>query len=119
MDGDVSRKLNDLIRALCSSEECREYQAAKRELDQFPEKAAMAHDFRRRNFIYQTSDAAGHFEAANERVELHRIREELRRDPVIDRYLTAELVLCRTLRQVSLEILNIEDLALESMEDIL
>ena len=46
-------------------------------------------------------------------------RSELRKDQVIDESLSAELSVCRLLRQISLRLMDSVDLDLDSMEDIL
>ena len=84
------------------------------ELD--PEKKKRANDFRRKNFQFQNSEESM---SAQAQVAMYHEREALRRDPLIDEYLKAELVMCRLLRQISLGIMETVDLDLDSMEDIL
>ena len=54
--------------------------------------------------------------SAQAQVEMYHEREALRREPLIDEYLKAELVMCRLLRQISLGIMETVDLDLDSME---
>ena len=116
MNAEVRRRLDDLLQALRSSEECRQFTEARARLNEEPKKRRKTDEFRRRNFLYQNSEE---HDLEQEQVEMYREREKLRRDPVIDDYLNAELVFCRMLRQIGLEIMNAEDLDLSSMEDIL
>ena len=116
MDNEVRHRLDDLVRAISTSEECRMFEEAKRRLDAKPEKRRRADEFRRRNFEFQNSEESM---SAQAQVAMYHEREALRRDPLIDEYLRAELIMCRLLRQVSLVIMETVDLDLDSMEDIL
>ena len=53
------------------------------------------------------------------RDELYRQRQQLRLDPVSDRYLNAELVLCKLLKNSALQILNVAEIDMSEMDDIL
>jgi len=119
MEPEVRRRLNELIRAVRISAECREYDAARHLIDSDQEKRRSADEFRRLNYLYQNCEDTQMPDASAQRTDLYRRREELRRDPVIDRYLRAELDLCRMLRQIGLEVLSVENLDLERMEDLL
>lgn len=116
MDAEVRRKLEDLTKAICASEEYRTFEEAKRRLDTEPSKRKRTDEFRRRNFEFQNSEESM---SAQSQVAMYHEREALRHEPLIDEYLKAELVMCRLLRQVSLGIMETVDLDLDSMEDIL
>ncbi|HCI74225.1 MAG TPA: hypothetical protein DHV42_06775 [Lachnospiraceae bacterium] len=116
MDTEVRRRLEELVQAIRDSEECRQFEEAKRRLNQEPAKRKKADEFRRRNFEFQNSEDSA---SAQAQVAMYHEREALRRDPLIDGYLNAELVMCRLLRQVSLGIMESVDMDLDSMEDIL
>lgn len=116
MDTEIRRRLDELVKAIASSEEYRMFEEAKRRLDTEPEKRKKADDFRRRNFAFQNSEESM---SAQAQVSMYHEREALRRDPLIDEYLKAELIMCRLLRQVSLGIMETVDLDLEGMEDLL
>ena len=72
--------------------------------------------FRRKNFLLQNSEECSSPEAQE---QMFRERSELRKDQVIDEYMSAELSVCRLLRQISLRLMDSVDLDLDSMEDIL
>ena len=116
MDIEIRRRLDNLIEAVASSEEFRVFEEAKRRLDSEPEKRRMADDFRRRNFEFQNSEESM---SAQAQVAMYHVRESLRRDSLIDEYLKAELVMCRLLRQISLNIMESVDLDLDCMQDLL
>ena len=116
MDTEIRRRLEELVRAIRSSEEFRQFEEAKKSLNAERAKRKRADEFRRRNFVFQNSEESL---SAKAQVEMYHEREELRRDPLIDAYLNAELIMCRLLRQVSLGIMESADLDLDSMEDIL
>ena len=116
MDIEIRRRLDELTKAIASSEEYRVFEEAKRRLDQEPAKRRMADDFRRRNFEFQNSEESM---SAQAQVAMYHEREALRRDSLIDEYLKAELVMCRLLRQISLGIMETVDLDLDTMEDLL
>lgn len=116
MDAEVRRKLEELVKAIRSSEEYLVFEEAKKRLDEAPSERKRADDFRRRNFEFQNSEESL---SAQAQVAMHHERETLRRNPLIDAYLNAELVMCRLLRQVSLGVMESADLDLDSMEDLL
>lgn len=116
MDIEIRRRLDELTKAIASSEEYRVFEEAKRRLDLEPAKRRMADDFRRRNFEFQNSEESM---SAQAQVAMYHEREALRRDSLIDEYLKSELVMCRLLRQISLGIMETVDLDLDTMEDLL
>jgi hypothetical protein len=116
MDAEVKRKFAEFTKSLRTCREMQEYEMADIALHASPEKVEKVDAFRKKNYRYQNSTS---IEQAGVHLELYKEREELRKDIVIDRYLNAELVLCRLLRQISLEILNLAELHLDSLEDIL
>ena len=116
MDSEVRRRLEDLTNAIRTSEEYRTFEEAKRRLDTDSAKRKRTDQFRRRNFEFQNSEESM---SAQAQVEMYHEREALRREPLIDEYLKAELVMCRLLRQISLGIMETVDLDLDSMEDLL
>lgn len=116
MDTEVRRRMEELVKAIRSSEEYRSFEEAKECLDKEPAKRRQADEFRRRNFEFQNSEESM---SAQAQVAMYHERESLRRDPLIDAYLKAELIMCRLLRQVELGIMESTDLDLDCMDDIL
>lgn len=114
---DEVRKCTDLLlSAIKQSPAYAEYEAAREELNRYPDKRERADQFRRDNFIARNYSGD---ETSAGRADLYSRRQQLRMDPVIDRYLCAELVLCRLLRESVMQILNTADLELDGMKDIL
>lgn len=116
MDTEVRRRLDDLVRAIRSSEEYRMFEEARQLLNAEPEKRRKAYEFRRKNFQFQNSEESV---SAQAQVAMYHEREELHRDMLIDSYLKAELIMCRLLRQVGLGIMESADLDLDCMDDLL
>ena len=116
MDTEVRRRLEELVQAIRASEECRQFEEAKAHLNAEPAKRKRTDEFRRKNFEFQNSEDSS---SAQAQVSMYHERESLRRDPLIDSYLNAELVMCRLLRQVSLGVMESVDLDLDAMEDLL
>ena len=116
MDTGVKRCVDELLRCLHSCSEYRAFEQARHKLDEDPRKRKRTDEFRRKNFLLQNSEESGSQEAQE---QMFLERSELRKDPVIDEYLKAELSVCRLLRQISLRLMDSVDLDLDSMEDIL
>ena len=81
-----------------------EYTEARNAIKQDPELYRQVNEFRQRNFDLQHNtreedvmDAADAFEREN---------EEFRANPLVDRFLGAELALCRMLQEVSLQVIE-------------
>lgn len=115
-DERVEESTEKLLQIIKTSRTYREYAAARKELSAFPDRKEKADRFRRDNYIVRNNEADDLTEA---RADLYRRREQLRMDPLIDRYLNAELLMCRMLKRSAVRILNAADLDLEGMEDIL
>lgn len=115
-DEQVEARTEGLLEAIRNSSACREYMAAREELSKYPERKQKADRFRRENYIVRNFAAD---DAGRQKADISRMREQLRLDPVIDRYLNAELILCRMLKGCALEILNAAQLDLYGMDDIL
>ncbi len=116
MNAEVRLRLEELVKAIRSSEEYYAFQEAKRRLDAEPAERRRADEFRRKNYAFQNSEESL---SAQAQVAMYHEREALRHSPLIDTYLNAELVMCRLLRQVSLGIMESTDLDLDGMEDLL
>ena len=116
MDKSVQRSLDELLRSLRQSSEYRAFEKAREALDQDVSRRKKTDAFRRENYLLQNSER-GALPAEQEKMSA--ACRKLREDPVINTYLDAELAVCRTLRQVSLRIMDSIDLDLDCMEDIL
>lgn len=115
-DKEVQKYTDALLGAIKNSQAYTDYAAAREEILKYPDRKQKADQFRRENYIARNYSGD---EAAGMREKLYRQRQQLRLDPVADRYLNAELVLCRLLKNSALQILNVADLDLSGMDDIL
>lgn len=116
MDEDVSRRMKDLLDSVRNSSAYRDFEKAREELSCYPDRKQKADQFRREKYIVRNFPAD---DTMGQRADVSKTREQLRLDPLIDRYLNTELVLCRMLKNCALQILNCADFDLEHMDDIL
>ena len=116
MDTGVKHCVDELLRSLHNCSEYRAFEQAKHKLDEDPRKRKRTDEFRRKNFLLQNSEECSSPEGQE---QMFLVRSEFRKDQVIDEALSAELSVCRLLRQISLRLMDSVDLDLDSMEDIL
>lgn len=117
MDSEIEKSTQGLLDAIRRSAEYAEYVQSREEIEKQPEKKRTADSYRRKNYIQLVDAYPGDVEKV--RLELSAEREQLREDPVIDRYLNAEAVLCRTLRMISIDVMNVAELDTEMLRDVL
>ena len=115
-DEEVQKYTDALLGAIKTSQAYTDYTSALEEILKYPDRKQKADRFRRENYIARNYSGD---EAAGMRDELYRQRQQLRLDPVSDRYLNAELVLCKLLKNSALQILNVAEIDLSEMDDIL
>ena len=113
-DKEVQKYTDALLGSIKDSQAYTDYAAAREEILKYPDRKQKADQFRRENYIARNYSGD---EAAGMREKLYRQRQRL--DPVADRYLNAELVLCRLLKNSALQILNVAEFDLSGMDDIL
>lgn len=87
-----------LINTIKSTSIYTEFQSALEDLQKYPELKALADEFRTQNYLTYHS-LKGHVSFADVE-DLEEKRIELAKYPQIDRYLDAELALCRVLQEV-------------------
>ena len=98
---------NLLIHAIKDTSIYKEYRSSLEELQKHPEWKALADDFREQNYLAYHS-LKGHISFADFG-SLEEKRMELETYPLIDRYLRAEVALCRTLQEVQSRIVAAVD----------
>ncbi len=92
----------ELIKAIQTSSEYREFCQIRDEVAENPEKRERINHFRRHIFEVQNTKESVDMYAEMER--LCRDYEEFRRDPQVDAFLRSELRVCRILQKITLRI---------------
>lgn len=95
---EINAALNGLVLAVKNSDEYIRYQKAKEELHKEPELEQSVHEFRRKNFQIQNSGNVNLFDEVD---RLEKENTELRRKPVVEEYLSAELAFCRAIQRIN------------------
>lgn len=95
----IDRALEELIYALQTSPEYGRYQEIRRKIREYPQLEEAVHAFRKKNYEAQNFMEGGNL--YNRMEELERESEQLRKDPLIDEYLKAELALCRLFQNIN------------------
>lgn len=95
---EVNAALERLVSAVRNSEEYIRYQRAREELHKEPELEQKVHEFRRKNFQIQNSGNVNLFDEVD---RLEKEKTELRRMPVVEEYLSAELAFCRAIQHIN------------------
>lgn len=111
--GTITDKKNELIAAIRDGKIFARYEKARKAIGEYPEKKALADGFREQSYLM----AVEHRDGSEEIRLLLEKRSELTADPVIAEYLAAELDLCRMLQRISMQILNVADLELDSFSE--
>lgn len=95
---EINAALDGLVQVIKESEMYNRYQRAKEELSKEPELEKRVHEFRRKNFQIQNSGNANLFDEVD---QLEKENTNLRRNPVVEEFLSSELAFCRTIQQVN------------------
>ena len=117
MDKKVEECTRALIEAVRNSEEYQTFEKSKIKVEEYPELKRKTQVFRRRVFLMQNSDDS--IDLLDEMNRLFAARNELYQNAIIAEYLTAELRLCRMLQKISMEVVGVTDIELESFEDVI
>lgn len=100
----VDTCLDQLITAVLESDEYRRYQEIKEKIKLEPEKEQAIHNFRRQNFLLQSSkNDVDLFE------EIDRLEREFavfRAQPLVEDYLAAELAFCRLIQKINWKLME-------------
>lgn len=103
----VRKSLDDLIQALENCEDFKNYKQACASVHEHPEKEKRLYEFRKKNYLLQNSkDPVDLF------AELERLEQEyadVYKDPLLSKFLKAEVAVCKILQQVNREIINCLD----------
>lgn len=117
METEVKERLEALLNAIRQSPEYREFEEARKPVNADPKLRRKVDAFRRKSFLFQNADTQ--VDVPADRNDLFLERTELRENEEINRYLDAELAMCRMLRSIALNVLNVTDIEIEGLGDIL
>ena len=117
MNDTIENCTKELLTAIKSSEEYRKFEEKKKEIREYPEFKVQIDEFRKRVYLLQNSDSS--IDLLEEMSRLLQERQELYQNPLIFEYLTSELNLCRILQRISMAILNVTDMEIDSFEDVI
>lgn len=93
----VNRNIHLLLNSIQKSDVYRTYKKQEAILEKNPELASRVQHFRSDNFRLQNEERGNLLQDAE---QLARESAELRRNPEVNAYLDAELVLCRMMQQI-------------------
>lgn len=88
------------IAAIMDTDEYKQYDLQRNRVKQYPELKAQIDEYRRRNFMLQTSE-----DTAFEKIDqFEREYEGFRENPIVADFLAAELAFCRMIQNMNLRI---------------
>lgn len=111
----IEEKLTNLIAAIKSSSEYRDYLEAKKEVEKDPEKKRNLDKYRTKIYEIQNSYGGADLYHSIDRIEQE--SEKFRADPIVDRFLAAELALCRIVQKINWTLIEALDFDMEFVED--
>lgn len=97
--GQVEEAVSNLIKAIHNSSEYRRYQNTRAKVHTLPELEHKIHAFRKKN--YETQNVVEEWNLYERVDELEREGIEIRKDPLVDEYLSAELGFCRLYQNIN------------------
>lgn len=100
----VDTAVNELIEAIIDSEEYREYRHQLAVLKEHPDLKSRIDAFRQENFLLQQTEQSD--EVFDKVDEFAMKAEELRKDPIMDSFLTAEAEFCHMIQQINQKIVE-------------
>ncbi len=102
--GQIEDITNELKNAIHESDEYKEFRELSNIIERYPDIKRAVDDYRRENFFFQYSDDAGDVVAATE--DLARRYEDVKKQPYVERYLRAEMCMCRLMQEICMELMN-------------
>lgn len=106
-----------LSAALRRSEAYTAFREASRKVKEVPGLKQKLDEFRRKNYMLQNDSNA--YNLFDEVQNLEHEYEDLRKNPLIQEYLAAELQICRIIQRCADEILTSVDLEIENLTDVI
>ncbi len=99
----IDTALQYLLQTIKESSEYQRYQKARAKLSEQPELERSVHEFRKKNYLIQNS---GNINLFDEVDRLEQENTEMRREPIVEEYLTAELAFCRVVQNINWTLIN-------------
>lgn len=106
-----------LSAALRGSEAYKAFREVSRKVSEEPQLRQRLDEFRKKNYLLQNGSNA--YDLFDDVQNLEREYEDMRKNPVIQEYLAAELQICRIIQRCSDEILTSVDMEIENFADII
>ena len=101
--------------AILESSEYKEYKSLEDYMKRQPDLKRAVDEFRKLNFMYQYSDETG--DVINETLRLNERFKDVRRQPQVDRYLSAEMCLCRMMQEICISLFGGIDFDMDFLKD--
>ena len=114
---EIKKCTAELSRALREIEAYAVFRKASNKVKEKPELKQKIDDFRRKNYLLQNSQNT--YDLFEEIGEFEKEYEALRKGPLIQEYLFAELQMCRIIQRCANEILTSVDLEIENFADVI
>jgi len=111
----VEELTEQLKAAILQSEEYKEYRTLEDYMKRQPDLKRAVDEFRKLNFLYQYSDETG--DVINETANLNERFKEVRSQPQVARYLSAEICLCRMVQEICMSIVGCIDFDMDFLKD--
>ena len=105
----------EFFKALRGSDIYVRFERAKKALEGEQEKKKIIDAFRER--AYQLSNTSEPLDHMDELEDLFVTRRDIRKNPLIDEYLTAEHEYCRMIMQICNDLITLSDVQIEAFED--
>ena len=106
-----------LSAALRGSEAYKAFREVSRKVSEEPQLRQRLDEFRKKNYLLQNGSNA--YDLFDDVQNLEREYEDMRKNPVIQEYLEAELQICRIIQRCADEILTSVDMEIENFADII
>lgn len=103
----IEKKVEELVEVLKESNEYQNFQDARKQVDLVPGLEEKIRKFCWENYELQSSDEANLYERIE---EFEAQYAELRRNPVVEKYLEQELRMCRILQEINARIMDVIEL---------
>lgn len=96
----IDSAVEAFIAAIIDTDEYKEYDEQRKKVNQNPELKTQIDEFRRRNFMLQTSE-----DTAFEKIDqFEREYEDFRENTLVSDFLAAELAFCRMIQDINIRI---------------
>lgn len=98
---------NELAVAVRASDEYKEYKFLADYINRYPDLKRQVDELRRENFYYQVSDDIE--DPIGATAQLDERFADIRRQPMVNRYLSAEMCLCRMVQDICMSVVGAID----------